>query len=189
MSALPTAAQPSARADPLPWRARRSGVQCAAVLADGGPPRAWSSSGLDPTVSHYLLHAESAGREVWRLYKQRPREASADDAEEGSRCEEEDGGDMAPVRKNAAGDIVRDERRDAHVQAEIVAAQAAAQAVVRDGKTEQQRREEEAAEAAAAEMKRAEAAAAAKSSFVATAFRAPGPKVCVCVRVVCCVMW
>jgi hypothetical protein len=80
--------------------------------------------------------------------------------------------------KNGASGQVRSERRDAHVQAEIALSQGAAQ---NDEEEEQrkdaeQRKNEEAA-AVAAEKRRMDAAAAVKSSFVATAFRLPGPKV------------
>ena len=44
-----------------------------ASLSPSLPPAslrsAWSSASQDPTISHYLLHADGAGRAVWKLYK------------------------------------------------------------------------------------------------------------------------
>ena len=88
--------------------------------------------------------------------------------------------------ENGASGQVRSDlaRRDAHVQAEIIAAsqQQYKEAARNDEEEEQredaeQRKMEEAAEAVAAEKRRMDAAATVKSSFVATAVRLPGPKV------------
>lgn len=150
--------------------------------------RAWSSASQDPTISHYLLHADGAGRDVWKLYQyeehahKRARDSPPDEVVDKNGSENGSETPPQPKHKNGASGQsgasgqVRSERRDAHVQAEIAVSQEAARndEDAEQRKDEEERKNEEAA--VAAEKRRMEAAAAVKSSFVATAFRLPGPK-------------